>query len=368
MKLPNLETQLDDLLEDYALEHLEWPESQDELDQFLTACVDEVDEDDSDKRVRRVLSQIAESAVGESTPRTNGRQQQRAFFETEATNDSRSPGKNNRSQSLSALFHIVREAYLDVFDGCSTDLLIADPDRNCLFVHACWSRGAQASQAQLNHLLLNARKRKLIGKVEGVERYNVRPDVMDSYLFASEVALRILQDQEYFERHRSISLDRILCDPKLGAQFVTLAQKITPGFRPVDYRWAAFGIRKARNRDGYAKGIRRPTFHRLGSREQIRPSAIDADAGFFWMKYEQTNLFIGHTENLRRQIDTILGMNFCKFLPHIGIFESLNPNLIEFAIAPFAGVSPTSREPFKTGLVRSEGPRMNVVFERMGAA
>jgi hypothetical protein len=185
--------------------------------------------------------------------------------------------------------------------------------------------------------------------------------VIDRYLFASEVALRILQDKEYFERHRRVSLDRIVCDPKLGTQFVALAQRITPGFRPIDYRWAAFRIRKARNRGEYAKGLRRPTFHRLGTRDQIRPSAIDTIAGFFWMKFQETNLFIGHTENLRRQIDGILEINFRDFLPPIGIFESLKPKQIEFAIAPYGGSCSSNREPFKTGLIRSEVPRMNLV-------
>jgi hypothetical protein len=86
------------------------------------------------------------------------------------------------------------------------------------------------------------------------------------------------------------------------------------------------------------------------------------------MKYQQANLFIGHTESLRRQIDKILGTNFYSFLPRIGIFESLNAKLIEFAVAPFRGVSPSSREPFKTGLIRSEDPRMNVLSGNMGAA
>jgi site-specific DNA-methyltransferase (adenine-specific) len=368
MKLPTLETQLDDLLEDYALQHLDWPDSQDELDHFLLSCVDTTDEGESTNRVDRVLTQIAESTAVASVVQGTERRKQQVFFQTESGDGGEESNKINKSQSLKALFNIVRTAYLDVFDGSSTDLLIADPDRNCLFIEACWSRGAQASQAELNHLLLNARKRKLIGKVEGVERYAVPADVMDCYLFASEVALRIVQDKEYFERHRSISLDRILCDPKLGTQFVRLAQKITPGFRPVDYRWAAFRIRKACNRRIYAKGIRRPTFHRLGTPEHIRPSRIDPAAGFFWMKYQDTNLFIGHTENLRRQIDLILGLNFYGFLPRIGVFESLNSKLVEFAIAPFRGVCPSSREPFKTGLVRSEGPRMNVVFEGVGAA
>jgi hypothetical protein len=368
MKSSKLEVRLDDLLEDYVMEHLDWPESQEELDNFLLTCEDEKVECGSDARVERVLSQIASLSPSENAAPGPARSQQLVFFETEPNGNAGDLGKNRVSQSLRTLFEIVRDSYLDVFEGYSTDLLIADPDRNSLFVQACWSRGAQASQAQLNHLLLNARKRKLIGKIEGVERYTVRPEIMDCYLFASEVALRILQDKAYFEHHRKISLDRILCDPKLGKQFVALAEKITPGFRPVDYRWAAFRIRKACNRDSFAKGIRRPSFDRIGTRNNIRPSTIDSGAGFFWMKYQQANLFIGHTENLRRQIDRILGTNFYSFLPRIGIFESLNANLIEFAVAPFRGVSPSNREPFKTGLIRSEGPRMNVLSGNMGAA
>jgi hypothetical protein len=369
MKSLKLETPLDDLLEEYVLENLEWPESDEEIDEFLSTCVDEPAkrDRDSDARVDRVLSRIGKQQQP-ANDTVNRPTQQSLFSETVHGAISEDSDGSAVSQSLHTLFKIVRDAYLDVFDGCSTDLLIADPDRNSLFVHACWSRGAQASQADLNHLLLNARKRKLIGKVDGVERYTVSPEKMDCYLFASEVALRVLQDKAYYEHHRSISLDRILCDPKLGKQFVSLAQRITPGFQPVDYRWAAFRIRKACNRDSFAKGIRSPSFHKIGRRDQIRPSSIDSGSGFFWMNYEEHNLFIGHTENIRRQIERILDTSIYGLLPRIGIFDFLNPKLIEFAVAPFHGISASRREPFKAGLIRSEGPRMNVLSGTVGVA
>jgi hypothetical protein len=41
MKSLKLETQLDDLLEEFVLENLEWPESDEELDKFLSTCVDD---------------------------------------------------------------------------------------------------------------------------------------------------------------------------------------------------------------------------------------------------------------------------------------------------------------------------------------
>ena len=40
------------------------------------------------------------------------------------------------------------------------------------------------------------------------------------------------------------SLDDILCDPELAAEFDRVAEIYAPGFKPLDYRWAALKLRK----------------------------------------------------------------------------------------------------------------------------
>ena len=195
------EDRLDGLLTDYAIDHVDWPDSEEELDQFILQT-----------------ETTASTPSGDRSP---------LLFDVGPVEDKRASG--------SVDYHdVVRLAYLEVYRGYSIDRLITDPVRNAHFIQACWKLGAQASQYELNHLLFNARKNKIIGKVEGVERYSIPRDEMDKYLFASECALRLLQDEEYFERQRFVSLDRILCDPLLAQRFEDFARDIAPGFSSQD--------------------------------------------------------------------------------------------------------------------------------------
>ena len=43
---------------------------------------------------------------------------------------------------------------------------------------------------------------------------------------------------------RGKSLDEVLCDPQLRREFDNIAKSFAPGFRSLDYRWAALRIRK----------------------------------------------------------------------------------------------------------------------------
>ena len=66
------------------------------------------------------------------------------------------------------------------------------------------------------------RKGSLLSGIRTARRTSV-PDLAD-YQFASEIAARFLE-------HRSqATLDQILCDPALAAEFDGLAAEITPGF------------------------------------------------------------------------------------------------------------------------------------------
>lgn len=318
---------LDAFFRDYAIEHMDWPDSEEELDRFLSNGTTTRD------RVPLLL------------------------FDVEPD----SSADDDRHAPVDSLDQIVRRAYLDVFEGYSIDRLIADPNPNARFIESCWKLGAQASQYELNHLLLNARKNKIVGKIEGVQRYSVPRSKMDQYLFASEFALRLLQDQEYFENHRFVSLDRILCDPGLAQRFEDLARAIVPGFSSLDYRWAAFSIRKGQNRRATKAGLATPSFERLGRRESLRVSRIEKTAGFFWLDFERADLYIGHSENLREQVERLLDLHWDAMFEVASLFGMRSLRHAEFAIAPYSGVSPSNRESVKTKLVRAKEPKLNVL-------
>ncbi len=46
------------------------------------------------------------------------------------------------------------------------------------------------------------------------------------------------------ERRDGVTLDDIICDPQLAAEFDQLAGALSPGYSPLEYRWAALGLRK----------------------------------------------------------------------------------------------------------------------------
>jgi hypothetical protein len=338
MKSRNSIDRLDSLLTEYAIEHIDWPDSQEDLDRYLNDAV--ALEDSPPDRGSDLLFDI--EVEGPSTPKSD-------------------------ENSLN-LGEIVRRAYIDVNEGCSIDRLIADPSQDARFIQACWKLGAQASQYELNHLLLNARKNKIIGRVEGIERYSVPRAVMDQYLFAAEFALRLLQDLEYFEHHRTLSLDRILCDPDIAKRFEEIAKSILPGFTSLDYRWAAFSIRKGQNRRATKSNLVPPQFERLGRRDSMRVGRIEKNAGFFWIDFDQADLYIGHAENLRAQVERILDLRWDLMADVGSLFGMGGLREAEFAIAPYTGVSPSNREALKTQLVRKREPKLNVLGKGLRVA
>jgi site-specific DNA-methyltransferase (adenine-specific) len=48
----------------------------------------------------------------------------------------------------------------------------------------------------------------------------------------------------YLERRRGVSLDDLICDPDIAAEFDKLASELAPGFTSLEYRWAALALRK----------------------------------------------------------------------------------------------------------------------------
>src|SRR4051812_7125842 len=106
MKLPVHETLLDDLLETYVFEQADWPDSAEELDQLLLTCHDAGDEEESNNRANKVLSQFDDSKAVANPTQRSGAGLQRVFFETDLA-DGKTPIGKDRSQSLAALFGIV---------------------------------------------------------------------------------------------------------------------------------------------------------------------------------------------------------------------------------------------------------------------
>src|SRR5439155_11676519 len=121
----------------------------------------------------------------------------------------------------------------------------------------CWQLGAAAPPQELNWTLLTARKDGHLRGLPRAKAFSIPRERLDQFSFASEIALRHLQDRAYYGEQRELSLDKVLCDPALAAEFDATARRLAPGYSSLDYRWAAMTLRKARR---WAAELRLPSF------------------------------------------------------------------------------------------------------------
>jgi hypothetical protein len=138
------------------------------------------------------------------------------------------------------LLDIVREAFFASHNGVSTDELLCDDDKLVVFDAVVQQRarsaGIPVTITEARHLLLNIRKSGKLGPVVD-KRYRGNHD---PYKYVAETAARITED-----RHRT-TVDRILCDPAMRADFDGLASQFRTDASAKDIRLAAMSLRKAK--------------------------------------------------------------------------------------------------------------------------
>lgn len=132
----------------------------------------------------------------------------------------------------------IAEAFRRSSQGYSVDRVIADPALNAAFVEACSLLKLPGRQRDWNLTLIALRKSSKLAEVPADKRTQISWEDMDPFAYAAEIALAAMLRLGY------PSLDHILCDPPAAARFDDLARSLAPGFRPLDYRWAALRLRK----------------------------------------------------------------------------------------------------------------------------
>ena len=135
---------------------------------------------------------------------------------------------------------IIREGFFSAHAGGSIDALLCDDRRldayDRFVSEAARDAGIVVSITEARHFLLNIRKS---GKLGPVSRRGPRVN-HDSYKHIAETAARITED-----RYR-ITVDRILCDPRMRSDFDAEAGKFSSNASPESIRLAALGLRKAK--------------------------------------------------------------------------------------------------------------------------
>jgi len=259
-------------------------------------------------------------------------------------------------ESPKAEFAMIAQAYLESRDGYSTDRVIADPELDKRFLHRCRELGAVGTDYEINWKLMSARKNSYLKDMPKTRKYT--PRRIDDFEYASEIALAHVCRVFARQYPEGISLDRIICDPVIAAEFDKFADAISPGFLPLEYRWAAFGVRKAAGRyKKQAAKAKLPTFDRLGVTKSIKASKIPAKSGIYIFRNEDDSIFIGETEDLRNRIERHFECSESQGIPDWVYHQQKSP--LELGIVVFESAKSTMRKISELRAISEFSPLLN---------
>ena len=236
-----------------------------------------------------------------SAPKTGAKQKGKAKTTKKITIDAETAAKEKwYSEQLLALTKTaIKDAFRLTHDGFSADRVVADPDLNNAFSDQCQKFGIVGDPKTWNTLLFRLRKDGQFTDVETSQRTSYSWEEFDKFIFGSEIALQLMLDEGLAE-----SLDEILCDPDLAADFDQRAQEQAPGHSPLEYRWAALRLRKEAMQARRRGSVLTPP-KKFDQKVQIKDLELEAvpDTPGMYVISESSSskLYVGETLNLRNR-------------------------------------------------------------------
>jgi len=250
------------------------------------------------------------------------------------------------------------EAFESVHQGFSVDRVIADPVLVQAFLDACLATGIAMSSIELCRRLFSLRHQGRLAAV-GIEttqptRFTWREQ--SAYRFASEMAWSQLSGE-----HANLDLEDFFCDPELAHQFDQLAMRFAPGYRPLEYRWAAITLRKIRVSyndanvtDSGFDPLASETVLRVTSQSTADFSKVPEVAGCYSLADEDNQLvFIDEVQDLRTRLSQQFGPESPGLYPATK-FGSLTVRYVAIANAGDA------RQSFANSLIQKHQPSWNL--------
>jgi site-specific DNA-methyltransferase (adenine-specific) len=244
----------------------------------------------------------------------------------------------------------VIRAFAEVREGYSADRVVADPELDRRFLRRCRELGLPGTDYDINWSLLNARKAGLMSDLPKTKRYTVRES--DEFEYASELAVRHLQ------RVDNVSLDQIICDPDLARRFDQFAEQLAPGYTPLEYRWMAFGLRKAGRLAGKASPVEPPQLQVLRPVQQVRASVLPQAGGLYLFSSSGNPVFLGQTDNLRHRIERHMDVSDSLGLPD----WLWGQGALDLSLSEMPGTTKVARQAAELRLVKQLHPVLN--FQR----
>lgn len=251
----------------------------------------------------------------------------------------------------------IMQAFVEVRTGYSPDRVIADPELDRRFIRRCRELGLSGTDYDLNWKLMNARKASELLNLSALIK--TKPFILgkktDEFEYASELAVRFLQEAQ------NVSLDQVICDPDLASQFDAYASRLAPGFSPLEYRWAAFGLRKG-GRLGEKQKQEMGALPDLGPFKNVssmRLKSVPENEGIYLFRSSKEAVFLGQTDNLRHRLERHLAVSDSKGLPEWLWDVKNNPLLVGIASLPGTGRS--KRRAIEVVLAKQFRPVLNFV-------
>lgn len=254
--------------------------------------------------------------------------------------------------TLNSLDRAVAEAFLSSHSGYSPDRVVADPEINLGFQEACRTREVPLAPARANKHLLGLRKRGCLTGVRCERRTSFKDE--EAYRHASEVAIR------HLEKRDNISLDEIICDPDRSQEFDRIAMDISPGYLPVQYRWAALNLRKSRRlKPEFLSHVVRPTAIQLGKINEISVETLPLSQGLYVFYAADSTLYVGEAQNLRTRLTKHLDHSDNKELARWFWERGFNEASLEVQELP-PDTKTKVRRALEAELIKSRHPLFNV--------
>ena len=192
------------------------------------------------------------------------------------------------------------EAFRLTHAGFSADRVVTDPDLNQAFVEACGRLGLVGDPRTWNMLLFRLRKSGRLCDIPTHHRTALSWIDCDKFMFASEIAWQSMLNEQL-----AASLDEILCDPALAAQFDDRARRLAPNHTSLEYRWAALKLRKEAKCARTRAALLTPPA-RLGQAmalDELTAGALPAEPGLYVVSEKPTRqLYVGETLDLRDRL------------------------------------------------------------------
>ena len=243
------------------------------------------------------------------------------------------------------------EAFDAACQGFSPDRVVADPELNAAFVAEAGRLGLTGSAATLNRSLINLRKQGGLP-----DRKSKRTSFSDEgdYRFAAEMAIR------FIERRDGISLDAIICDPALAAEFDSIATQLAPGYSPLQYRWAALNLRKmSRLKPELFARVAAPVSVESLQVKDIERRCVPGQQGLYMFFTSAQVLYIGEAENLHNRLKKHLEHSDNKRLARWMWEYGIEDLRVEIQILE-SDTATKVRRALETELIRSRSPFFNV--------